>query len=90
LFSNPDNLTRADGKKQTNKDRRNVTIHVSTDQGATWSVKRVLEPGPSAYSDIAVLPNREILCFYESAGKYLTLARFNLDWVTGEKDSAGK
>lgn len=84
LFSNPDNLTRADGKDVASKDRRNLTIRLSRDQGATWPVKRAIEPGPSGYSDLAVLPNRDILCFYESAGKYLTLARFSLDWVTGK------
>lgn len=90
LFTNPDNLTRADGKSQASKDRRNVSIRISTDQGATWPLKRVIEPGPSAYSDLAVMPNRDILCFYEAAGKYLTLARFNLDWVKGKKDSFDK
>jgi sialidase-1 len=81
LFTNPDNLARADGRDQISKDRRNVTIRVSTDEGASWPVKRVIEAGPSGYSDLAVLPNRDILCFYESAGKFLTLARFPLDWV---------
>lgn len=85
LFSNPDNLERADGKNDMRKDRKNVTIRVSYDQGVTWPDKRSLEPNRSAYSDLAALPNRDILCFYESAGKFLTLARFNLDWVTGEE-----
>ena len=84
LFSNPDNLTRADGKNVVGKDRRNVTVRVSYDQGATWPVKRAIEPGPSGYSDLAVLPNRDILCFYESDRKYLALARFNLGWITGK------
>jgi sialidase-1 len=86
LFSNPDNLTRADGKNENGKDRKNVTIRVSYDQGVTWLVKRSIEPDRSGYSDLAALPNGTILCFYESAGKYLTLARFNLKWVTDEED----
>jgi sialidase-1 len=90
LFSNPDNLTREDGKKDVSKDRKNVTIRVSYDQGATWQVKRALEPGPSGYSDLATLPNHDILCFYESAGKFLTLARFNLQWITDEEDSSSE
>ncbi len=88
LFSNPDNLVRADGKNETSKDRKNVTIRISYDQGATWPVKRSLEPGRSAYSDLAALPDREILCFYESAGKFLTLARFPIEWVTGANDTS--
>ena len=56
-----------------------------------------VEPGPSAYSDLAVLPDGTILCFYESgtdmpvkqrkrdwAYANLTLARFNLQWVTSK------
>jgi sialidase-1 len=69
------------------RERRNLTIRVSDDEGTTWSVKRVLEAGPSAYADLAVLPEGVILCFYE-AGKErpyetLTLGRFNLGWLTG-------
>ena len=41
-------------------------MRVSYDEGATWSVKRVLEAGPSAYADLAVLPDGGILCFYEA------------------------
>ena len=86
LFSNPDNVTRADGRDLVSKDRRNLTVRMSRAEGKSWPVKRVLEPGRSGYSDLAVLRNRDILCFYESAGKYLTLARFNLDWLTADTD----
>ena len=86
LFSNPDNLTRADGRDLVSKDRKNVTVRISYDEGATWPVKKVLEPGPSGYSDLAVLPDGTALCFYESADR-LVLARFNLEWLTEGKDS---
>jgi sialidase-1 len=88
LFVNPDNLSRADGKETPGlaRDRKNVTVRLSNDDGKSWPVKRVLEPGPSAYSDLAVLPNGDILCFYEAGEKTpydkLTVARFNLEWVT--------
>lgn len=95
LFSNPDNLTRADGKDQVSKDRKNVTVRLSYDEGATWPVKRALEPGPSGYSDLAVLGDGTVLCFYEAsrngstggAAERLVLARFNLEWLTEGKDS---
>ena len=87
LFSNPDNLARADGKDQVSKDRKNVTVRISYDEGVSWPVKRSIEPGQSGYSDLAVLPDHTILCFYESAGKFLTLAKFNVEWVTEGKDS---
>lgn len=90
LFSNPDNLTRADGKDDMRKDRKNVTVRISYDQGVTWPEKRALQPDRSGYSDLAALPDRQILCFYESAGKFLTLARFHLDWITSDEDSSSE
>jgi sialidase-1 len=90
LFSNPDTLepTAKNGDVPgTGRERKNLTVKLSYDEGKTWPVKRVLEPGRSAYSDLAVLPDGTILCFYEGHGT-LMLARFNLDWLTDGKDSA--
>ncbi|MBS0207871.1 MAG: exo-alpha-sialidase [Planctomycetes bacterium] len=99
-FANPDNMQRADGKEAEGKsrDRRNLSIKLSYDEGKTWPVNRVLEAGYSAYSDMAVLPDGTILCLYERGNDrdsekkkptsyaYLTLARFNLAWLTDGKD----
>lgn len=99
LFSNPDNLSRADGKEAPgkNRDRKNVSVKLSYDEGQTWPVSKPVEPGPSMYSDLAVTKNGTILCFYGSsgastglgsfAGGRLTLARFNLEWLTSGSDS---
>jgi sialidase-1 len=95
LFCNPDNLTRADGKEEAgkNRDRKNVSVKLSYDEGQTWPVARSLEPGPSMYSDIAVTKSGTVLCFYGRgtkpgfAGEFLTLARFNLEWLTNGKDT---
>ena len=95
LFSNPHNLERTDGKAEEgkNRDRKNVSVKLSTDEGATWPVNKTIEPGASMYSDIAVTHAGTILCFYGSgakpgfAGDALTLARFNLEWLTDGKDS---
>jgi sialidase-1 len=95
LFSNPDNLTRADGKEEPgkNRDRKNVSVRLSYDEGQTWAVTKPVEPGPSMYSDLAVTKSGTILCFYGRgtkpgfAGEFLTLARFNLEWLTDGKDS---
>ena len=53
-----------------------------------------LEAGRSAYSDLAVGPDGTIYCLYErtpdvdkNPGANLTLARFNLEWLTDGKDS---
>ncbi len=98
LFCNPDNLSRADHKEQPGKtrDRKNLTVKLSYDEGKTWPVSKVVEPGPSGYSDIGVTKDGTILCFYGRGGdkdfggyafNHLTLARFSLEWLTDGKDS---
>jgi sialidase-1 len=103
VFANPDNLARRDGKEAPGKsrDRVNLSIKLSYDEAATWPVNKVLEPGYSGYSDLAVLPDGTILCFYEhgrkpkaeekKANDYagLKIARFNLEWLTDGQDSFG-
>ena len=97
MFANPHNLTRADGKEAAGKsrDRKNISIKLSEDDGQTWPISKVLEPGMSAYSDLAVLPDGTILCFYErgrdstdqkkpASYAFLTLGKFNLEWLTTE------
>lgn len=68
--------------------RERLTIRLSTDDGLTWPTSRVLNHGPSAYSSLARLPDRAILCLYEGGEKHsseaLRLARFNLDWLLEE------
>lgn len=98
LFSNPHNLDRADGKAAPGKgrDRKNVSVKLSYDEAGTWPVNKTIEPGFSGYSDLAVANDGTILLFYErgstdGANIYktglLTVARFNLEWLTDGKDS---
>ncbi len=99
LFSGPESLERADGKATpgARRDRQNLSVKLSHDDGRSWVATRTLEPGPSAYSDLALLPDGTLLCFYESGRPgatrpnskrtdwpyaRLTLARFNLEWLT--------
>jgi len=96
LFSNPDNLEYS-GKHgpsyDQNRDRKNLTIKMSLDDCQTWPVSSVLEPGVSAYSDLARSPDGAIYCLYERDGvngsmwdtRYITFARCTLDWLTGGK-----
>lgn len=95
VFANPHNLARADGRETPGvpRDRVNMAIKLSYDEGRTWPVSKVLDSGPSAYSDLAVLPDGTMLCLYERGGadkkagyRYLTLARFNLSWLTDGQD----
>jgi N-acetylneuraminic acid mutarotase len=74
LFSNPASLK-----------RENMTVRVSYDEGATWPVSQVLHAGPSAYSDLTVLPDGNIACLYESGDvkpyEKIVFARFSLSWL---------
>lgn len=89
LFSNPHNLEKEKSKAEPgkNRDRKNVSVKISRDEGQTWPLNKTIEPGPSMYSDIAVTQSGTILCFYGRgtkpgfAGAGLTLARFNLEWL---------
>jgi len=96
LFSNPHNLEGGrEGAPQPGKSRarKNVSVKLSYDEGATWPVNKSVEPEWSAYSDIAVTQTGTILCFYGRgakpgfAGDALTVARFNLEWLTDGEDS---
>jgi len=72
--------------------RENLTIRVSYDEGATWAASKVIHAGPSAYSCLAVLPDKSIACLFEcgekSAYEKISLARILLDWL--EKDASAK
>ncbi|HYG74009.1 MAG TPA: sialidase family protein [Planctomycetota bacterium] len=96
LFANPHNLdvAKGEGKPGQSRRRRNLSVKMSYDEGQSWPVNKPLEPGVSGYSDLAVGSDQAIYCLYEcgSAGndyqtKTLTLARFNIEWLTDGKDS---
>jgi sialidase-1 len=97
LFSSPDTTER------DHQSRVDVTVKLSYDDGLTWPVGRLLQPGPSAYSDLAVLPDGTVLCFYESgtpeatrqhgrpwAYASLTVARFNIAWLMGGENTGNE
>ena len=80
LFINPDSGDTSKGN------RRNLTVKISYDEGQTWPTKKVLNPGASGYSDVAVGPDGTVYCLYETnAGKgfnySMVLKRFNREWV---------
>ena len=51
-------------------ERVNMTVRASFDEGDTWPVSHVIHPGPSGYSDLAVLANGEIACVFEAGEKH--------------------
>jgi sialidase-1 len=56
VFSNP-----------ASKEKRiGMTVRLSFDDGKTWPAHKVLYQGPSAYSNVTVLPNGNLGCFYEA------------------------
>ncbi|MBS1859225.1 MAG: exo-alpha-sialidase [Acidobacteria bacterium] len=86
-FSNPDCVTRADGRDIVSKDRRNLTLRLSRDEGATWTTARVLEPGRAGYSDLAASRDgSNLLCHYETVSAagtaVLRLVRLPLNQLT--------
>lgn len=80
LFSNP-----------ASRDKRErLTVRLSYDECKTWPVAKTINAGASAYSCLAVLPDKTIMCLYERGEKSpyerITLARFNLAWLTDGED----
>ena len=70
-----------------------MTLKLSYDEGKTWAVSKVVEPGHGAYSDLAVTKAGTILLFFGNsgppnfAGSKLSVARFNLEWLTDGRDA---
>ncbi len=90
IFANPHNLEREKARPGQSRDRKNLTVKLSEDDGKTWPTSKPLERGFSGYSDLAVGPDGSIYCFYERGstdGKdnyrtgSLCLAKFNLEWL---------
>ena len=83
IFSNPHSLEidKSGNEKPAGKGKRkNLSIKLSPDNGKTWPLNKTLDAGPSAYSDLAVLPDGTVLCLYE-ADQSIVCARFNLEWI---------
>lgn len=98
VFTNPDNRPSSSPNAPNaagSRDRRGLTLRLSADDGQTWPVHRVLDPGPSGYSDLAAGPDGSLWCLYENSPDSplsyaaLTLVRIDLDWIFGEDLRAG-
>src|SRR5690606_19816472 len=69
------------------KDRVNLTVRISYDEGKTWSECKTVYDGPSAYSDMTILENGDIGLFFEQ-DEYTknSFVSFSLDWLTDGQD----
>lgn len=76
VFINPNNLQKtSEGKlisgpdPGSSRDRKRLTVKLSQDDGETWSFDRVIDEGPSGYSDIGQSIKGDIFCLYEYGSK---------------------
>ena len=96
LFCNPDSHDAPQiGNKANSYVRKNITLRMSYDEGKTWPIAKVIEPNLSGYTDLAVTPDGTIFLAYEHgetngekvmSSKYLSVAKFKLDWLTDGAD----
>lgn len=71
------------------KNRTNVCMWVSYDEGTSWLVKKTICKGQSAYSSITILPDGTIGVYVEedeSVPYKMYFLNFSLDWLTNGKD----
>ena len=89
LFANPDNLENELTKPDSvMMDRKRLTVKMSRDDCKTWPVSKVVESGPSSYSDMAQTPDGTVAIIYENQmvsrqndTRYVTVARFDIEWL---------
>lgn len=73
LFSNANSST----------SRSNGTVRASCDDGQTWPIAKVFQPGAMAYSTLATLPDGHVGLLYEPGHNGIVFAKFNLRWLQG-------
>lgn len=69
------------------KERENMTVRISYDEGKTWSEGKTIYPGSSAYSSLTILENGDIGLFFEKDNHTENVfISFSLDWLTEGED----
>lgn len=91
LFTNPSGRTKFNGQfkmglHHDSGERSALTVRLSYDGCRNWPLSRIIHSGPAAYSDLCVANDGMICCLFEGGGsspyESISLARFNLEWVT--------
>jgi len=104
LFCNPDSrhdpwiaAKASTPRSARNRHRTNLTLRMSYDEGHTWPVAKVIDPGIAGYSDLAVTPDGLIHVLYEGGtipghndshfkNQAMSVVSLNLEWLTGGAD----
>ncbi|MGY3060079.1 sialidase-1 [Streptomyces sp. TE3672] len=64
--------------------RRNLTVKMSCDNGRTWPIRKVVDPGAAAYSTLTRLADGRLGLLYERADyQHITYSSFDLKWLGG-------
>ncbi|RYX84114.1 hypothetical protein EON83_11420 [bacterium] len=76
---------------RTSTGRDTGTVYVSYDDGKTWPVHKLLEPGMFGYSNLVQFPDGTLGCLYE-ANDYnnIVFKTFSLQWLTDGADAFGR
>ena len=104
LFCNPDSrddpwvaAKASTPRSARNRHRTNLTLRMSYDEGRTWPVGKVIDPGIAGYSDLAVTPDGMIHLLYEGGtipgwndshfkNQAMSVVSLNLEWLTDGAD----
>jgi sialidase-1 len=103
LFCNPDSrhdpwiaAKASTPRSARNRHRTNLTVRLSYDEGVTWPVSKVIDPGIAGYSDLAVTADGRIHVLYEGGviagenshykNQAMSVVSFNLEWLTDGRD----
>lgn len=72
---------------KSEKERVNMTVRVSYDEGKTWTKGKTIYQGSSAYSDLTILENGDIGLFFEQDSYTKNpFVSFSLEWLTDGED----
>ena len=63
----------------SNAGRKNLAVRFSEDNGDTWSDGKVIDPGPSAYSELDILPDGRVIIIYEPGHSEIRVVTFQLN-----------
>ncbi|MYX76159.1 sialidase family protein [Streptomyces sp. SID3915] len=69
---------------ESTSSRSNLTVKMSCDNGKTWPIRKVVEPGSAAYSTLTRLPDGRVGLLYERGNvQAITYSSFDLKWLGG-------